>query len=105
MSENSSLAEGSGIGLALAQGIMNLHHGHIEAKSRVGEGTTFVLTLQLGCSQFDKEEIAGVHDEKTIRYSPKFFRLLLTRKILMFQKINLTQRKLIRTLPKVIIVR
>ena len=71
VSENSSQAEGSGIGLALAQGIMNLHHGRIEAKSRVGEGTTFVLTLQLGCSQFKKEEIAGMHDEKDYQILPE----------------------------------
>ena len=50
---------------------MNLHHGHIDVKSRVGEGTTFVLTLQLGCSQFDKEEIAGVHDEKDYQIQPE----------------------------------
>ncbi|HEX6851506.1 MAG TPA: PAS domain S-box protein [Candidatus Polarisedimenticolaceae bacterium] len=38
---------GSGIGLAVVQGILRLHGCSIEAKSRLGEGTSFRFTLPL----------------------------------------------------------
>jgi len=43
----STKAEGSGIGLALVYRVLQDHGGHIEARSRPGEGTTFTLTLPL----------------------------------------------------------
>ena len=36
---SSSFTLGTGIGLALAKGIMNMHHGKIEVESTVGKGT------------------------------------------------------------------
>jgi two-component system sensor histidine kinase PilS (NtrC family) len=41
----STKPEGSGIGLALVYRVVEEHGGSIEARSRVGEGTTFILTL------------------------------------------------------------
>jgi two-component system sensor histidine kinase PilS (NtrC family) len=41
----STKPEGSGIGLALAYRVVEEHGGSIEVRSRVGEGTTFTLTL------------------------------------------------------------
>jgi len=38
-------ARGSGLGLALAHEIVGVHGGHIEVRSRVGEGTTFTVYL------------------------------------------------------------
>ena len=38
-------ARGNGLGLAIAQRIVNLHHGSITAKSDVGIGTTFIIRL------------------------------------------------------------
>jgi two-component system, chemotaxis family, sensor kinase Cph1 len=37
--------EGSGIGLAICKKIMDIHHGSISVKSKIGEGSTFTLTL------------------------------------------------------------
>ncbi len=37
--------EGSGIGLALVQELVRLQGGHIEASSRLGEGTIFTVTM------------------------------------------------------------
>jgi two-component system NtrC family sensor kinase len=39
--------KGVGLGLAVSYGIVQAHNGEIEAKSRVGEGTVFTLTLPL----------------------------------------------------------
>ncbi|MBU1949487.1 MAG: two-component sensor histidine kinase, partial [Candidatus Eisenbacteria bacterium] len=40
--------KGTGLGLAVVYGIVNAHGGHIDVESRVGEGTTFRVTLPLG---------------------------------------------------------
>jgi two-component system sensor histidine kinase HydH len=41
----STKPEGSGIGLALVYRVVEEHGGSIEVRSRVSEGTTFILTL------------------------------------------------------------
>ena len=41
----STKPEGSGLGLALVYRVMQDHGGHVDAKTRQGEGTTFTLTL------------------------------------------------------------
>jgi two-component system NtrC family sensor kinase len=39
------LGQGTGLGLSIAYGIVKVHHGTIQVKSQIGEGTTFVVTL------------------------------------------------------------
>lgn len=48
---------GTGIGLALTKGIVELHHGTIGVKSEKGKGTSFIVSLLLGNRHFDAEQI------------------------------------------------
>jgi signal transduction histidine kinase len=41
------VGRGTGLGLSVTYGIVEKHGGHIEVKSRVGEGATFTVTLPL----------------------------------------------------------
>lgn len=54
-SEVSGMNVGTGIGLALAKGIVELHGGKITVKSVPGEGATFCVCLPFGKSHFSKE--------------------------------------------------
>ena len=40
---------GNGLGLSIAQEIVNLHQGTITVKSRPGEGTRFIVELRVKC--------------------------------------------------------
>ena len=50
--------QGTGIGLALSKGIVELHHGTLSATSRPGEGSTFTVALPLGRDAFTEDQIA-----------------------------------------------
>lgn len=58
--ENSSIdmttRQGSGIGLALANGIVGLHHGKIEVSSELNKGSVFTVTLLLGVDHFEEDQ-------------------------------------------------
>lgn len=49
--------DGTGIGLALAKGIIEQHSGTISVESTEGQGTTFIVTLPLGYSHFSAEQL------------------------------------------------
>lgn len=70
-----SAPDGSGVGLALAKGIVDLHHGEISAASRektVSEPgkTVFTVLLPLGCDQLQEHEMVRnfVDSEQLIGY-------------------------------------
>ena len=63
---SSSFTLGTGIGLALAKGIMNMHHGKIDVESTVGKGTKFTLSLPLGNRHFSDEEMATVKSRESV---------------------------------------
>jgi len=52
--------EGSGIGLALAKELVELHRGDIQVKSIPGEGSTFKVKLPVSRDQFEDVEIISV---------------------------------------------
>lgn len=59
-SNESEVNAGTGIGLALTKGIIELHHGTIEVESTEGKGTKFIVKLPLGTSVYTGEEIVNV---------------------------------------------
>lgn len=56
--------EGTGIGLALTKGIVELHHGSIRVESELGKGTSFIVTLPLGNAHFAQEELSKQTEEE-----------------------------------------
>ncbi len=49
--------EGSGIGLALVQELVKLHHGDITVESEVGRGSSFTITLPLGRAHLPADQV------------------------------------------------
>lgn len=55
--QNVQAQSGTGIGLALTKGIVELHHGTIGVSGELGKGTTFTVRLKLGKEHFEEEQI------------------------------------------------
>lgn len=60
---NPSVVPSTGIGLALAKGIVDAHKGKIAVKSIKGEGCEFTVSLLVGKHHFSEEQIAVVDIE------------------------------------------
>ena len=45
--EGSGFARGTGLGLYISKYIVESHHGKLDVKSQVGEGSTFIIRLPL----------------------------------------------------------
>jgi signal transduction histidine kinase/ligand-binding sensor domain-containing protein/AraC-like DNA-binding protein/AmiR/NasT family two-component response regulator len=56
--------EGSGLGMALAKELVELHHGKITVESIEGEGTTFTVALRLGKDHLNTHEIIQGEDRR-----------------------------------------
>ena len=48
--------EGSGLGLFIVKGLIDLHNGNIDVKSKLNEGTTFIITLPIRTVADEEEE-------------------------------------------------
>ncbi|HEX5603531.1 MAG TPA: ATP-binding protein, partial [Pyrinomonadaceae bacterium] len=51
--------EGSGIGLALVQELVNLHSGSVRVKSELGKGSTFTVSIPTGSAHLPAERLGG----------------------------------------------
>ncbi len=68
----SKASNGFGIGLYVAKYFVNKHHGEIQCKSKVGEGTSFIIKLPKGNGHFAEMNI----DENHAHMSPLVGELL-----------------------------
>lgn len=57
--QTDNVSSGTGIGLALTKGIIELHHGTISVESEKGKGTKFIVTLKLGKEHFNEDQLIG----------------------------------------------
>ncbi len=55
---------GSGIGLSLAQGIVQMHSGQITAQSQLGDGTTFTVSLPLSSKEIEPDWSNTINDQQ-----------------------------------------
>ena len=74
--------EGSGIGLALAKELIELHKGNISVRSEEGSWTEFVICLPLGDNSLLKENLAEVNaDEFSSKEVKNEVKTILTDKL------------------------
>ena len=57
--------EGTGIGLALVQELVNLHRGSITVESEVSKGTTFTVTIPFGTEHLPKDKVRKVEASRS----------------------------------------
>lgn len=62
---------GTGIGLALTEGVVKLHKGDIHVTSEVGKGSIFTIRLLVGNKHFKADELVPVQNELELKQSIK----------------------------------
>ncbi|MDX8398305.1 MAG: response regulator, partial [Mariprofundaceae bacterium] len=78
------MGKGTGLGLSTLYGTIEMHHGHIQVESKLGQGTTFTITLptintvetptiktSLIRSATDAQGILIIDDEESLRNTLK----------------------------------
>ncbi|WP_111708800.1 hybrid sensor histidine kinase/response regulator transcription factor [Lutibacter citreus] len=72
--QNQNLKSGSGVGLAIAKDLVEIHYGNISVNSEEGSGSVFIIEIPLGKSHLAAEEMLGVsrEDEKIIKSEDEF---------------------------------
>jgi PAS domain S-box-containing protein len=65
--------EGTGIGLALVQELVRLHGGDVSVTSRVGQGTTFTISIRTGTAHLPSDRIVAPAAESATRIAAAAF--------------------------------
>jgi len=65
--------EGSGIGLALVQELVNLHGGSIRVESTVDQGTTFIVSVPFGQEHVPAGQLGGARTLSATSVAPNAF--------------------------------
>ncbi|MBU3024449.1 hybrid sensor histidine kinase/response regulator transcription factor [Zobellia galactanivorans] len=63
LGQKNDLRSGTGVGLALAKDIVDLHHGKISVESELGKGSCFSISLPLGKAHLKPEDLT--YDERS----------------------------------------
>lgn len=63
--DKGNIVAGTGIGLPLSKGFVELHHGDIVVTSKKGEGSSFSVYFQMGREHLCDDEISAVDKEYT----------------------------------------
>lgn len=61
-----SNVEGTGLGMAIVKSVVSLMNGSIDVKSKVGEGTTFTVTIHLKLREADLEDTTALCDLRVL---------------------------------------
>jgi PAS domain S-box-containing protein len=64
--------EGTGIGLAMVKELVKLHNGSMRVKSKVGKGSTFIISLPTGKEHLPAEKITGTINQGVSRAADAF---------------------------------
>lgn len=65
--EDTEINAGTGIGLALTKGIVELHHGQINVESTEGKGAKFTVWIPEGNDMYEPDEIIETSEHAVIR--------------------------------------
>ncbi|MFB6343500.1 substrate-binding domain-containing protein [Saccharicrinis sp. FJH62] len=69
--ENSSGNMGTGLGLSLSKEFVDLHHGDINVKSKLGEGTIFIIRLPVGDKHLTEQVKIKSSGNRPVGHKPK----------------------------------
>ena len=72
-SAEQSATPGSGIGLALAKDLVELHGGLLSVSSEVDMGSEFIIRLPCGKTHFSEDELSALRGERSIPCGPTTF--------------------------------
>ncbi|RKH61414.1 PAS domain S-box protein [Corallococcus interemptor] len=65
--------EGSGIGLALVRELVELHGGRVFARSTLGQGSTFTVTLPTGTAHLPPEQLRAPSGDISLTPNPELY--------------------------------